>query len=200
MDNTIARFARSTSSMLPLPRAERRVIQDDISAAIMSQVEGGIALPDAIQRMGTARELALTIAGAHPLVAARHPMRVGAKMIDTFIASIPAAVLVWLVWFFLEGELPALSGAILWCLLTGCFLFLLSVTSEGFGNTTPGKKALGLRVVTVQGLRVSLLQATGRHLPFLFYIAPLDAVFMYFTSHRQRLAELMTQTRVVHRA
>ncbi|MBA2290889.1 MAG: RDD family protein [Gemmatimonadales bacterium] len=166
----------------------------------MSQVDDGIAVPDAIDRMGTARELALTLAGAHSLVAARHPNRIAAKLLDTIFASVPAGVLVWMVWLAVERELPGPSVAILWCLLTGCALFLLSVMSEGFGNATPGKKVFGLQVVTVQGLRVSLLQATGRHLPFLFLIAPLDALFMYFTAHRQRLAELMTQTRVVHRA
>jgi uncharacterized RDD family membrane protein YckC len=79
----------------------------------------------------------------------------------------------------------------------GFFLSVGTVFVEYASGQTPGKRLLGLRVVTESGRRIGAGQAVVRQLPFLFNVIWVDALFALFTEKSQRAFELLSKTRVV---
>lgn len=114
--------------------------------------------------------------------------RFGAIFLDGLILLIPNYALTYL--------LPDVSGTILSVLM---YWLYSALQESGPGQATIGKKALGLKVTSTAGERISFGQATGRH--FGQIISALILLIGYFMmlwdDKRQTLHDKMANTLVV---
>ena len=82
-------------------------------------------------------------------------------------------------------------------LIIGWLYFALFESSER--GATPGKMALGLRVVTGDGKRLSFLNATGRYFAKIVsaLILFIGFIMIGFTQHKRGLHDMMANTLVI---
>jgi len=88
------------------------------------------------------------------------------------------------------------------CLAFLLIMFLYFVLFEGFAGGTPGKRAVGLRVVRAGGGRVGLPGAVVRNVLRVVDALPavgiLAAILIASSQERARLGDRVAGTRVVH--
>ena len=94
------------------------------------------------------------------------------------------------------------AGAVILLVLTGanaCIAMMLAYfpVLEGRFGRTLGKKLLGLRVRSEDGLPASYRQAFLRRLSFYFELLPIEALFMPLHPKRQRWFDVLAKTVVV---
>jgi uncharacterized RDD family membrane protein YckC len=134
--------------------------------------------------------------------------RIAAYLLDGLIYSLMAAVLVGMVVLcagaltVVLGPTAALVGiAAVYVLPAVLFAFYHVVQESGPQRGTWGKRALGLRVLTADGRRLSFGQALGRFLLKVFLTiamtASLGFLTILFTKRKQALHDLIVDTVVV---
>jgi uncharacterized RDD family membrane protein YckC len=134
-------------------------------------------------------------------------IRLAALVLDILVLSaafFPATRIVKGTWMMTAAEHRWASGAFVTdplCLVFLVVMALYFVLFEGLAGATPGKKVLGLRVVTVDGGRVGLGRALARNLlravdslPALGIFA---AVLISSSPERARFGDRLAGTRVV---
>jgi uncharacterized RDD family membrane protein YckC len=116
--------------------------------------------------------------------------RFGAAFLDGLILAIPNYLMQYMI-----GEI---SGSLVSIVLSWLYYAL---QESGNGQATLGKKALGLKVISEDGQRISFGQATGRY--FGKYISGIILLIGYFmmlwNDKRQTLHDKMAGTLVVKR-
>lgn len=136
-----------------------------------------VAIASVAQRMVDGRQLVLTFP---PFV----HLRVGQACVALVSSRDCRDPDPWLLY------VVAMPVALLWSIV------MLAVLESRTG-TTPGKRLVGLRVVTEQGLRVSLGRGLLRRISFLFGpLAWLDWL-PFLAGRRRRLLDYWNRTRVV---
>lgn len=90
----------------------------------------------------------------------------------------------------------ALAGYMIWILWT---FFYFAIFESSKWSATPGKMLLKLRVLTVDGARISFGQATRRHFSKILSVVTLLAglVLIQLNSKRQALHDMLSDTVVV---
>jgi uncharacterized RDD family membrane protein YckC len=131
-----------------------------------------------------------------------------AVAIDTLIQSVIFAILIMIAlgagWIASVG-LRSLATWIIAALAIAAFILSYGyfATFESlWGGQTPGKRAIGIRVIAVSGQPISTFDALVRNLlrivdwlPFLYAVGLLS---IFFTSRHQRLGDIVAGTVVVH--
>jgi uncharacterized RDD family membrane protein YckC/Tfp pilus assembly major pilin PilA len=112
--------------------------------------------------------------------------RVAAYLLDSLILLIPGLVL---------GLIPILG----FFLQLAMWATYKAVFEAGERQATPGKRAMGIKVTTLDGERISKGQAVGRYFGMLLSGIILGIGFMMagFTARRQGLHDMMASTLVV---
>ena len=121
-----------------------------------------------------------------------------AYIIDAIILSIPTALLNSLFGGGMTGDFSDLhSTANLASLVLGWLYFAFMESSER--GATLGKMAVGLRVVTDQGERLSFLQASGRY--FAKFVSALilciGFIMVAFTERKRGLHDMISGSLVI---
>jgi uncharacterized RDD family membrane protein YckC len=130
-------------------------------------------------------------------------LRVVAYVIDAILLSVGGAVVGGMFGAILafsgQGQNTALTaggGYVIGILLSWIYSSLLESSERG---ATVGKMAVGLRVVTEQGQRLSFLNATGRY--FAKYISAvilcIGFIMVAFTDRKRGLHDMIADTLVV---
>ncbi len=191
-----------------IPPGERRAeIEMDLRAHLAERVEQGQTIEEAIRQFGDPAALAESYLAAIPLVSASFVSRALAKLIDFLVLAAVGCAVLWSAWQLLGPAATPLFPGIarstdpIIIFVCVCVLVLLIpgyfVVAEYLTGQTPGKRALGLRVVRESGARISLGQSLVRQLPLVAEIFLLDVLFALFTERNQRAFELISKTRVV---
>lgn len=123
-----------------------------------------------------------------PVVYAGFWERLGAAFIDGIILAIPNFTLT----FVIEKPLSSILSIVLGWLYA-------ALMESGEGQATLGKRALGLKVSSTNGERISFGQATGRHFgKFISTIILLIGyLMMLWDDRKQTLHDKMANTLVV---
>ena len=134
------------------------------------------------------REPAGDLFTEEPAVYAGFWERFGAAFIDGLILAIPN--------FLFTYYMDNFTGSLL-SLAIGWLYFALQ--ESGANQATIGKKALGLKVTTMDGGRISFGQATGRHFGKILssLILLIGYLMMIWDSKKQTLHDKMAGTLVV---
>jgi uncharacterized RDD family membrane protein YckC len=163
-----------------------------------------------IERMGDPREVAADFMSEIPLQYAGFWRRTAAFLVDFavlgFFAGLAAGLTIYLAnsvpqhpVTFLEnlfGGIQALFVLITANASIAAALGYFPVLEGRFGRTL-GKRLLGLRVLSEDGLPASYWQAFLRHLSLFLEILPIEALFMPFHPKRQRWFDILAKTVVV---
>ncbi len=131
--------------------------------------------------------------------------RVLAFIIDAIIIALTITVFNWIVWVTLDtlstgiflgisaNKIPGVGPVIdflrdsfLIGFLSALFILLYHVFFTYFAGQTPGKALLGLRVVAVEGKRVSVVRSLLRYLGYFVSAAPLFIGFFWVLIDDQR--------------
>ena len=125
-------------------------------------------------------------------------IRVVAYIIDAIILSIPTALLNSLFGGRMTGDFSDLhSTANLASLVLGWLYFAFMESSER--GATLGKMAVGLRVVTDQGQRLSFANATGRYFAKIIsaILLLIGFIMVAFTDRKRGLHDMIAGTLVI---
>ena len=141
--------------------------------------------------------------------------RFWALLLDSFIASIPPAVIcipllmlpIAQIGAAPEGQEPSLRPFImllavyvLWCVLSCiCMWLYFALLESGKHQATWGKRLLGIKVVGSQGERISFARATGRYFSKIlsYMICYIGFIMMPFTNRKRALHDMIAGTYVV---
>ena len=141
--------------------------------------------------------------------------RFWALLLDSFIASIPPAVIcipllmlpVAQIGAAPEGqELPLrpfimlLAVYVLWCVLSCiCMWLYFALLESGKHQATWGKRLFGIKVVDCHGKRISFARATGRYFSKMlsYMICYIGFIMMPFTNRKCALHDMIAGTYVV---
>ncbi|HEV7332918.1 MAG TPA: RDD family protein [Flavisolibacter sp.] len=123
-----------------------------------------------------------------PTVYAGFWERVGAVLIDAIILMVPQFIITY---FLPYGLSNVISLLITW--------LYSALMESGEGQATIGKRALGLKVTTASGERISFGQATGRHFGKIVstIILFIGYLMMLWDDRKQTLHDKMADTLVV---
>ena len=177
----------------------REQVEVELRGHIADRLERGGSVEDAIRALGDARTLAESYLAAVPLRLPPHGRRLLAKVVDLVLVFLLPS-LVFVTWWTTASDDPSQP---VWIGFATAYVVTLGFSSwypilmESRSGQTLGKKLFGLQVVTEKGTQIGLGQAIVRHLPLLFQIFSLDALFALFTDRRQRAFEMLAKTRVV---
>jgi len=127
-------------------------------------------------------------------------LRVVAYIIDAFVLAIPTAIIGALVGagMYMNGSAQGFNpGANIASLILGWLYFALMESSER--GATLGKMAVGLRVVTDQGQRLSFANATGRYFAKFIsaIILGIGFIMVAFTDRKRGLHDMIASTLVI---
>lgn len=120
--------------------------------------------------------------------------RVGAIMIDGIILAIPLKLLEYLVGNSSQGIIILIA---LIDIIVRWLYFVLQESSSS--RATIGKKALGIKVIDMNGEQLSFGRATGRHFGKIIssIILFIGFVMAGFTEKKQALHDIMAKTLVI---
>ena len=118
---------------------------------------------------------------------------------DTFVLAVPSYAFRWL---FAEPETSALFEIVDFLQLTAIWTVYHGVLESSKYQATLGKMFFRLRVVDLNGQRVSFARAAGRYLGSLVAVLPLGIglLMIGFTSRKQGLHDMMARCLVVKEA
>ena len=190
-------YITSVLAQLPQGTPLAAQIELELRATIAERLAHGQALDLVLRQLGDPVRLAESYLAAEPLVAAAAMDRILAKIVDVLVMMLIVAPIAFFVSYLVPGP-PQYIAILIFCLICGSFLLGIATASVEYSTgQTPGKRLLGLRVVTETGRRIGGGQAVVRQLPILFSVIWVDALFALFTERRQRAFELLSRTRVV---
>jgi uncharacterized RDD family membrane protein YckC len=208
--NIADQYVQKVMDLIYAPDSDRARIRADLDAHLREGLAGGEDMAALVERMGDPREVAAEFMSAVPLLYAGFWRRAAAFLVDMLVvllfAGLAAGLTVSLsnivpqhpegLWENLAG------GAAILAVLVGanaCIAMVLAYFPllEGRFGRTLGKRLLGLRVRSEDGLPASYWQAFLRRLSFYFEILPIEALFMPFHPRRQRWFDILAKTVVV---
>ena len=123
--------------------------------------------------------------------------RAGANLLDSLILGVVGAILGVL----LVGDDPdAIAGTMYLVTWLGGWLYFALCHSSG-AQASPGKRALGIKVTTLDGRRIGFGRATGRYFAMILsgLILGIGYLMAGFTQRRQALHDMIAGTLVVSR-
>jgi uncharacterized RDD family membrane protein YckC len=208
--NIADQYVQKVMSLIYAPENERARIQADLQSHLHEGMAGGEDMTALVERMGDPREVAAEFMSAIPLVYAGFWRRLAAFLVDMVVILLFAGMAAVLT-ILLSNAVPQhpeglaenlIGGAIILLVLIGsnaCIAMILVYFPllEGRFGQTLGKRLLGLRVRSEDGLPASFGQAILRRLSFYFEILPIEALFLPLHPKRQRWFDLLAQTVVV---
>ena len=189
-ENYLQEFERWTAG----PKKRRDALSAEF-AEHLSEAEAAGELGSTMDRLGPPRDAAKAFAAGHELRPAPLPRRIAAALIDMGIPvlTLVAMVVIGTAWGIHESVagVTALLAAMWW--VVG-----LTIMEWRFGRG-PGKAALGLRVVSEEGIAPSFGQVVVRRLTLVFSgpLQLIDWAFALFDPRRQRAVEKIAHTIVV---
>jgi uncharacterized RDD family membrane protein YckC len=194
---------------------ERREYRAEL-AAHLAEAESAGDLDGTIARLGSPREAAATFSRGRRRTAAPLGSRCRAAAIDYApLIAASLALPLWRVvtdgWHNFSFTIPMPVGLVIdgrrsvaqnvvWNLVllgAGLWAFLGLALIEARTGRTPGKRLLGLATVSEDGTAVSLQQALVRRIPVWFGPLVWLDMLTLATPRKQRIFELLAQTRVV---
>jgi uncharacterized RDD family membrane protein YckC len=97
------------------------------------------------------------------------------------------------------GETSRSIGRAIGYMLLPIWWLYMAFQESSVSGATPGKKAMGLRVVDSNGERISFLRAFGRNVGRLlcYYSLTIGYLVMFFNERRRGLHDIVAGTRVV---
>ena len=188
---------------------ERQRIETDLRAHFEAAEGAGETVESVITRMGSPVEVAVEFMSQMELPYASFWRRLAAFAIDLGMVMITSSFFgILFVW--LSNRVPRhplgweyIVGAILITLCIGCAITAVGIILlyfpilEGRFGQTLGKKLLGLRVLREDGLPINYKEAFLRRISYYFEVLPVDALFIPFTTKRQRAFDIVARTIVV---
>ncbi|HEU4867190.1 MAG TPA: RDD family protein [Actinomycetota bacterium] len=212
-ENYLNEFQRWTAG----PKERREALSAEFSEHLQAADAAG-ELGSTLERLGPPRDAAKAFAAGHSLRPAPLPRRVVAALIDVAI-PIGAVLALVAIGTFLSSENAGLFaefgrdvaaereptwglaqslGALVAVLAMTWWVVGLTVMEWKFGRG-PGKAAMGLRVVTEEGIAPSFGQVVVRRLTLVFSgpLQLIDWAFALFDPRRQRAVEKLAHTMVI---
>ena len=124
--------------------------------------------------------------------------RVGGYLID-YVVLLIGIVMVAIVMGLTDKSAEQVDGILAIFYLLGPWLYS-AILESGPRQATFGKRAVGIKVTGLDGNRISLARATGRHFAEIFCGLTLGIgyVMAAFTQRRQALHDMISSTVVVH--
>ncbi len=204
----IDEYVRQVMENVPAASPERSRIQLDLRMHLEETAAAQESMQEAIHRMGDPREVALAYLADVPVLLASVGRRTAAFLIDIglgllVLCSGAALVGVSLLTFGLLGadEVPLSLGVLVFAPIAIAVLLMslgyFPVLEWRYGQTL-GKWLLGIHVVTENGLRLGMMKAIVRRIPFFLEFFWIDAIVAIFTERKQRAFDLVAGTIVVH--
>lgn len=126
--------------------------------------------------------------------------RVGAYLIDIIVLLIPLVILSALQ--SAAGDENVAAGLQAWLLELALYWAYFALQESSSRQATIGKRTMGLRVTDLNGQRLTLARATGRHFGKILssILLGIGYLMVAFTERRQGLHDMMAGTVVLHRA
>jgi uncharacterized RDD family membrane protein YckC len=177
-----------------LPASAR--IEADLWLHLSDLLEEERSVAAAIERMGPPDQVAAEFLAELRLTPASHGRRFLGFVIDILLVSgilLPPSLLAvpWL------RGLPLDTVILLATVAVGSGMFLYYVVPEAYFDQTIGKWLVGICVVRENGMRAGLWATLIRRIPFVGNFLPIDALFVFFTTRRQRAFDKVAGTVVV---
>ena len=211
--NYLKEFQRWTAG----PQKRREALSAEF-AEHLREAEAAGEMGSTLERLGPPRDAAKAFAAAHDLCPAPLARRIAAAMMDVAIPTTMVLAVVVIgtiigsedagrhlaefvrdmdqerepVW----GVLQALAGA---SVALAFMWWVVGLTMEWRFGRGPGKAALGLRVVTEEGISPSFGQVVVRRLTLVFSgpLQLIDWAFALFDPRRQRAVEKLAHTMII---
>ena len=213
-ENYLKEFERWTAG----PKERREALSAEFAEHVR-EAEAAGELGSTLERLGPPRDAAKTFAAGHDLRPAPLPRRITAAIIDFAIPVLVVLAVVVIgtilgsdhaghnlvefgrevaeerepVWGVLQAvAVASVALAALW------WVFGLTIMEWRYGRG-PGKTALGLRVVTEEGIAPTFGQVVVRRLTLVFSgpLQLIDWAFALFNPRHQRAVEMLAHTMVV---
>jgi uncharacterized RDD family membrane protein YckC len=208
--NVADQYVQKVMDLIYAPEKDRTRIQADLQAHLEEGMAGGEDMKALIERMGDPREVAAEFMTAVPMVYAGFLRRTAAFLIDMLVVLLFAGLAAVLT-VSLSNAVPQHPEGLIENLTGGAIILLLLISAnaciamvlayfpllEGRFGQTLGKRLLGLRVRSEDGLPATYWQAFLRRLSFYFEIFPIEALFLLLHPKRQRWFDLLAKTIVV---
>jgi uncharacterized RDD family membrane protein YckC len=208
--NIADQYVQKVMDLIYAPETDRARIQADLQAHLEEGLAGGEDMKALVERMGDPREVAAEFMATVPIVYAGFWRRTAAFLIDMTVILLLAGVAAGLT-IGLSNAVPQhpeglaenlLGGLIILALLVGgnaaiAMLLAYFPILEGRFGQTLGKRLLGLRVRSEDGLPPRYSQVFLRRLSFYFQIFPLEALFLLLNPKRPRWFDVLAKTVVV---
>jgi uncharacterized RDD family membrane protein YckC len=208
MDET-DRYIQEVLRNIQASSLDSRRMEADLRAHIQEAAAAGEPLPQVLARMGTPLEVAEAFMAQRPMHYAGFWPRALASIIDMLIIFLAAGVL------FL-GAIPFsnlvpthpqgveyLLGALIILFVLACaagalgvIIFYFPILEGRFGQTL-GKRMLRLRVLREDGLPIHYKEAFLRRLSYYTEFMLFDALFIPFSSKKQRALDMVARTIVI---
>ncbi|HET7483243.1 MAG TPA: RDD family protein [Actinomycetota bacterium] len=186
------------------PESRKRQIRAEVAEHLAAAEQAG-DLDGAIARLGTPREAATTFSEGYSFEPAPVPRRLGAALIDMaiFAGLLTAAAGIGAMSAAQSddgsGTVAIAVVAVLMFVGAGFWWAIGLTLMEWRVGRTPGKAALGLRVIAETGIAPSFPQVLVRRLTLVFSgpLQIIDWVFMFFNPKHQRAFDIIARTVVV---
>ena len=207
--NEVDRYLAAVLKNIHAPAGDRQRIETDLRAHFEAAEGAGETVESVIARMGSPLEVAAEFMSQLELPYASFWRRLVAFMVDLGVIMLTSGVFsilfVWasnrvprhpLGWEYIIGAiLIAFCGC---CILatSGIILLYFPILEGRFGQTL-GKRLFDLQVLREDGLPINYKEAFLRRISYYFDVLPVDALFIPFTSKRQRAFDIVARTVVI---
>ena len=203
-------YVQKVMDLIFASEEDRRRIRADLEAHLQEGLAGGEEAAALVERMGDPREVAAEFMSAVPLQYGGFLRRTAAFLIDLLVVLLFAGLAAVLT-VSLSTAVPQhpvgfwenLAGGVLILMIlvsaNACIAIILAYFPllEGRFGRTLGKRLLGLRVLSEDGLPASYWQAILRRLSLFLELLPIEALFMPFHPRKQRWFDILAKTVVV---
>jgi len=207
--NEVDRYLAVVLRNIHASDGERQRIETDLRAHFEAAEGAGETVESVIARMGSPVEVAVEFMSQLELPYASFWRRLVAFVLDLGMVMLTSS-LFGILFIWLSNRVPRhplgweyVVGAILITLCVGCAITAVGIILlyfpilEGRFGQTLGKMLLGLRVLREDGLPINYKEAFLRRISYYFEVLPVDALFIPFTSKRQRAFDIVARTIVV---
>jgi uncharacterized RDD family membrane protein YckC len=208
--NIAEQYIRKVMDLIYAPEKDRERIQSDLQSHLQEGMAGGEEMTALVERMGDPREVAAEFMSAVPMVYAGFWLRLAAFLVDMVVILLFGGLAAGLT-IVLSNVVPQHPEGLMENLVGGAIILLVLISAnaciavmfiyfpllEGRFGQTLGKRFVGLRVRSEDGLPASYGQAILRRLSFYFEIFPIEALFLPFDAKHQRWFDKLAKTVVV---
>lgn len=207
--NEVDNYLAAVLKNIHASTGDRQRIETDLRAHFEAAEGAGETVESVITRMGNPVEVAVEFMSQMELPYASFWRRMVAFAIDLGVVMLTSS-LFGILFIWLSNRIPQhplgweyVVGAILITLCVGCAITTVGIILlyfpilEGRFGRTLGKMLLGLRVLREDGLPINYMEAFLRRISYYFEVLPVDALFIPFTSKRQRAFDIVARTIVV---